>query len=390
MRERYDGYEPFAYLKEEYPKFEFPNPHAAGEPYELKLDAGDEQRAVEVAKEYPVISLHEHPFYFPSDVEETLQYVSEGRAGTAYDALAESPLTAVFDNMLDGLAAVTSKSGWKFRDIVYDLGMRLCDLDHQDFVVQARTIDDVLEAHETGRIAMIPTIESSMPIENELDRIDVLFGLGIRMMGLTYSESNALGSGLKEERDAGLTTFGRDAVARMNEVGMAIDASHASNKSTLDACEVSNAPVFLSHNGAYELLDDDRLDPDHVLEAVADTGGVIGIQAAPHNTATVENNPHHTIDAVIEHFEYVRDLVGINHVTFGPDTLYGDHVGLHDLFFSEVRDELEKVEYVKGMENPTEAWNNIIRYLVREGYDDDEIEKILGGNVLRALEDVWP
>lgn len=390
MRERYDGYEPFAYLKEEYPKFEFPNPHAAGEPYELKLDAGDEQRAVEVAKEYPVISLHEHPFYFPSDVEETLQYVSEGRAGTAYDALAESPLTAVFDNMLDGLAAVTSKSGWKFRDIVYDLGMRLCDLDHQDFVVQARTIDDVLEAHETGRIAMIPTIESSMPIENEIDRIDVLFGLGIRMMGLTYSESNALGSGLKEERDAGLTTFGRDAVARMNEVGMAIDASHASNKSTLDACEVSNAPVFLSHNGAYELLDDDRLDPDHVLEAVADTGGVIGIQAAPHNTATVENNPRHTIDAVIEHFEYVRDLVGINHVTFGPDTLYGDHVGLHDLFFSEVRDELEKVEYVKGMENPTEAWNNIIRYLVREGYDDDEIEKILGGNVLRALEDVWP
>lgn len=391
MRETYDGYEPFDYLDDdEYTQFDFPAPDAIGEPHELELTAEQEQRAEAVREAYPVISLHEHPFYFPEDVSETLQYVSQGRTETAYGALAESPLTAIFDNMLDGLAAVTSKSGWKFRDIVYDLGMRLCDLDHQDFVVPARSVDDIREAHETGRIAMIPTIESSMPIENELDRIDILFGLGIRMMGLTYSESNALGSGLKEKRDAGLTVFGEQAVERMNKVGMAIDASHASNQSTLDACEISEAPVFLSHNGAYELLDDDRLDPDEVLEAVADTGGVIGIQAAPHNTATLENNPRHTIDAVIEHFEYVRDLVGIDHVTFGPDTLYGDHVGLHDLFFSELRNELERVEYVEGMENPTEAWNNIVRYLVREEYTDEEIEKILGGNVLRALEDVWP
>ncbi|MFP9060063.1 dipeptidase [Natrialbaceae archaeon A-chndr2] len=391
MRETYDGYEPFDYLDDdEYTQFDFPSPYAIGEPHELELTAEQEQRAEAVRETYPVISLHEHPFYFPDDVSETLQYVSQGRTETAYGALAESPLTAIFDNMLDGLAAVTSKSGWKFRDIVYDLGMRLSDLEHQDFVVPARSIDDIREAQETGRIAMIPTIESSMPIENELDRIDILFGLGIRMMGLTYSESNALGSGLKEKRDAGLTVFGEQAVERMNKVGMAIDASHASNQSTLDACEISESPVFLSHNGAYELLDDDRLDPDHVLEAVADTGGVIGIQAAPHNTATLENNPRHTIDAVIEHFEYVRDLVGIDHVTFGPDTLYGDHVGLHDLFFAELRNELERVEYVEGMENPTEAWNNIVRYLVREEYTDEEIEKILGGNVLRALEDVWP
>ncbi|MCU4751456.1 membrane dipeptidase [Halobacteria archaeon AArc-curdl1] len=391
MRETYDGYEPFDYLDDdEYTQFDFPAPDAIGEPHELELTAEQEQRAEAVREAYPVISLHEHPFYFPDDVSETLQYVSQGRTETAYGALAESPLTAIFDNMLDGLAAVTSKSGWKFRDIVYDLGMRLCDLEHQDFVVPARSVDDIHAAHETGRIAMIPTIESSMPIENELDRIDILFGLGIRMMGLTYSESNALGSGLKEKRDAGLTVFGEQAVERMNKVGMAIDASHASNQSTLDACEISESPIFLSHNGAYELLDDDRLDPDHVLEAVADTGGVIGIQAAPHNTATLENNPRHTIDAVIEHFEYVRDLVGIDHVTFGPDTLYGDHVGLHDLFFAELRNELERVEYVEGMENPTEAWNNIVRYLVREEYTDEEIEKILGGNVLRALEDVWP
>lgn len=392
MRETYDGYESFQYLEEgdDYETFEFPETyHAAGELYEVPLDEEEEVRAARLRERYPVVSLHEHPIYFPADVTETLEYVSTGRTRTAYDGLAASPLNAVFDNMLDGVAPITSKKGWKFRDVTYDLGMRMSDIAHQDFLVQGRTVKDIERANETDRVAVIPTIESSMPIENELDRIDVLHGLGIRMMGITYSESNALGSGLKEDRDAGLTYFGRDAIGRMNDVGMAIDASHASDRTTLDAAELSDAPVFLSHNGAYELLDDDRLDPDECLEAVAETGGVIGIQAAPHNTATTDT-PRHTIEAVMEHFQYVEELVGIDHVTFGPDTLYGDHVGLHDLFFSGVRDDLERVEYVKGMENPTEAWHNIVRWLVREGYSDGEIEKVLGGNTLRALEEVWP
>ena len=104
----------------------------------------------------------------------------------------------------------------------------------------------------------------------------------------------------------------------------------------------------------------------------------------------------------MEHFEYVRDLVGIDHVAFGPDTLYGDHVGLHNVSAQTLslgdsqkpRDgsappQHEPVAYVKGIENPTEGSKNILRWLVAHEYSDEDIEKVLGGNILRVLGEVW-
>src|SRR5205085_7164321 len=127
-------------------------------------------------------------------------------------------------------------------------------------------------ARQNGQLAWIPALESSTPIENELDRIEILYGLGIRMMGIAYSESNALGSGLRERRDGGLTVFGRQAVKRMNQIGMAIDLSHAGNQTALDTIEVSTKPVFISHAGARTLWDSSRMKPDDVIRALAARG----------------------------------------------------------------------------------------------------------------------
>ena len=107
--------------------------------------------------------------------------------------------------------------------------------------------------------------------------------------------------------------------------------------------------------------------PDNVLQACAEKGGVIGIEAAPHTTLTA-SHPTHDIESVMEHFEYIVDLVGVDHVGFGADTTYGDHVGIHQLYaaaftFDELDPtqetqappEFEHVDYVKGLENPTES-----------------------------------
>jgi membrane dipeptidase len=389
-KKSYDGYESFQYLEagEDFETFELPDDYQWGDPYLLELTEEEEARAEQVAADNVVVSLHDHPVYVPKDMAADFQdYSSEGRLFTAYDALAESPLDGVFDNI--GLSKGASRNGMKMEDVLYELGTRSTDIAHQDMLVKAGTVEDVRRAHENGQVAWIPAIETARMIENELDRIEVLFGAGIRKLGITYSESNALGSGLGEARDAGLTHFGERAVERMNDVGMAIGLSHSSDQTTLDVCEITDDPVFLSHNGARELLDIPRLDPDEVLEAVADTGGVIGITAAPHNSATYET-PRHSIESAMEHFEYIRDLVGIDHVTLGPDAMYGDHRGLHRLFDSGPPEGIESIEYVKGMDNPTEASRNFVRYLVREGYDDEEISKVLGENTLRALEEVWP
>lgn len=386
----YDGYESFDYLDagEDFETFTLPDDYQWGDPYQLELSEAQEQRAAEVAAENIVFSLHDHPVYVPEDMAADFQdYSSEGRLFTAYDALADSPLDGVFDNI--GLSKGASRNGMKMEDILYEVGTRSTDIAHQDLLVKAGSVEEIRAAHETGRIAWVPAVETSRMIENELDRIEILFGAGIRKLGITYSESNALASGLGEKRDAGLTNFGEAAVRRMNDIGMAIGLSHSSDQTTLDVCEITDDPVFLSHNGTRALLDIPRLDPDEVLEAVADTGGVIGITAAPHNSATYDT-PRHSIESAMEHFEYIKDLVGIDHVSLGPDTMYGDHRGLHRLFGAGPPEGIESIEYVKGMDNPTEAWHNFVRYLVREGYDDDEIEKVLGGNTLRALGSIWP
>lgn len=394
----YKGYKSYEYLEagKDFREFDFVDELNRVEPYRVELDEEGEARAKKVGEEFLNISLHEHPVVFPQDLDaDLMDYTRQGREFTAYAGLAESYLDCVFDNMMDGTCVITSKHGWKFRDVIYDLGIRLSDLAHQDFIIRCERVEDIHRAKKEGKIALVPTIEGSAMIENELDRIDILYGFGVRSMGITYSESNALGSGIKEDNDGGLTVFGHQAVERMNKLGIVIDCSHTGPKTTLDVIEASKHPIFLSHTGARALWDSKRLAPDEVFKACAAKGGVIAVEAAPHTTLTNDDQVH-SIDTYMAHFEYMKDLVGVEHVAFGPDTLYGDHVGLHHAFAGHLstgrtrgKKQFDEVEYVRGLENPTEANINIIRWLVSKNYSDEDIAAVLGGNILRVLEEVW-
>ncbi len=133
---------------------------------------------------------------------------------------------------------------------------------------------------------------------------------------------------------------------------------------------------------------------DHLLRAIAATGGVVGMSAAPHTTIS-RQHPVHSIDSVMDHFAHCIDVVGIEHVAFGPGTLYGDHVGLHRVFakllgLSEpAGPAFERVPYVAGLESPTENFSNIVGWLVKHGYTDTEIRAVIGGNIVRALREIW-
>jgi len=396
LNKRYLGYKSFDYLERDidYKVFKLAKEIDRVEPYLVPLSASEEERVSRIVDENQVISFHDHPIVCPEDMTEMFDYCRHGRQVTAFEALSKSCLDCVFDNLMDGSCVITSKSAWKWNDVLHDLGIRLSDIAHQDFVTVAKTVDDILRAQKEGKVALVLCIEGAMPIENELDRIDILYGFGVRLMGLVYSESNVLGTGLKEDRDGGLTYFGRQCVERMNKLGMAVDTAHCSDQTTLDAVEASKKPVLATHVGARALWNIKRLNPDNVLKAIADKGGLIGIEAAPHTTLT-ERHPAHNIESVMEHFEYIKNLVGIEHVTFGPDTLYGDHVGLHHVFSAALSikqssaNKAAEVPYVKGLENPTEvSWNNV-RWLVKHGYSDEDIAKAIGGNVIRVLREIW-
>jgi membrane dipeptidase len=223
----------------------------------------------------------------------------------------------------------------------------------------------------------------------------VLYGFGVRCMGITYSESNALGSGLREERDGGLTDLGREVVVRMNKLGMTIDLAHVGDRTSLDAIELSAKPVMITHAGARTLWPTKRMKPDEVLRAMAAKGGVIGVEAAPHTSITKKHSSH-SIDSVMEHVEYCVELLGVDHVALGPDTLFGDHVGLHHAFaealsIGRITEGLEypRVQYVAGMENPGEAMRNAVGWMVKRGWADRDIAKVAGGNAIRVLRETW-
>ena len=401
LTKKYSGYRSFSYLEKDVDYKAFEMAKEVDRVPSTKVDLNTEQEALvtRILTNNILISVHEHVGTFPADIMQTPEYVNHGRMATAFEGLAAGHWDCVFDNLMDGICQIHSKGGWKWSEVVHDLGMRLCDIAHQDFVIHCKTVDDIKRAHKEGKVAWVAVMEGAMMIENELDRIDLLYGFGLRSLGITYSESNALGSGLKEDNDGGLTKFGKLAVERMNKVGLLIDCSHTGDQTALDTIKHSAKPIILSHIGAKALWDTKRLAPDDVLKACADKGGVIGVEAAPHTTLT-PNHRKHSLDAVMAHFEYIKNLVGIDHVTFGPDTLYGDHVGLHMAYTAALSlkeskgDEgtalnYDPVPFVDGLENPTEGSYNIVRWLVKHGYSEADIAKVIGGNTLRLLGEVW-
>ncbi|PXY17640.1 dipeptidase [Prauserella flavalba] len=394
---RYQGYRSFDALEAGEDYVEFALAKEIGRVPSRGPELTDVQRARvnKLLADNTVISLHDHTSIFPEDITETFDYNRTGRHHTGYEGLSLSGIDAVFENFMDGTCCITSQMGWKWEDVLVDLGMRYSDIAKQDFVIRAESVADIANARANGQIALVPALEASTPIQNEVDRIDVLYGFGVRQLGIAYSESNTLGSGLRERHDGGLTYFGEKAVRRMNKLGIAIDVSHSGDRTSMDTIKASEKPIFITHAGARSVWPTKRMKPDDVIIACAERGGVIGIEAAPHTTMS-PNHPAHNLDAFMEHFTYCVELVGIDHVAFGPDTLFGDHVGLHDTFakhlsISAAHDgpEFTKVEYVDGIENLAEEFHHITGWLVAHDYSDDEIAKVLGGNILRVLDQVW-
>jgi membrane dipeptidase len=395
---RYTGYRSYGYLEAgaDYREFKLAPEVGRVPAYEGPALTGDQRDRVRgLLTDNVVISLHDHPSVFPDDIGETVEYNRTARHHTGYDGLSRSGMTAVFDNFMDGTCCVTSQMGWKWSDVIADVGTRLSDIAHQDYLVKVERLADITDAHASGRIGLVVATEAATMIENEVDRLDILYGFGVRQMGIAYSEANTLGSGLKERGDGGLTYFGERAVRRMNKLGIAIDVSHSGDRTSLDTIRHSTKPIFITHAGARAVWPTNRMKPDEVIRACAERGGVIGIEAAPHTTLSPAH-PRHSLESVMDHFTYCVDLVGIDHVAFGPDTLFGDHVGLHDTFaahlsIAEAHGHVEhpRVPYVDGLENPAECYWNITSWLVSRGYSDDEIVKVLGGNIMRVLAEVW-
>ena len=258
--------------------------------------------------------------------------------------------------------------------------------------------EQIAIAKAAKRLGLIFHFQGADPIENDLNLVEAYRALGLRMVQLTYNLRNRVGDGCEEADNAGLSRFGRDLIARLNENRIIVDGSHTGRRTTLEAIEASRLPFVFSHANAYSVHPCPRNITDDQIRAAAASGGLVGINGFP---AFVGTSPNPTIEDFLRHLDYVVELVGINHVALGIDYYEGMHPVANAQEAEKMyRDQLAQRRwsaevypppphhYPDGIETPR-TLTNLTAALLAHGYSTAEVRKILGENWLRVMRAVW-
>ncbi len=252
---------------------------------------------------------------------------------------------------------------------------RLIDA-HPDYFLRVDTPADLECAKREKKIGIVLGMQDANHLRTKED-VDLFYGMGQRLTQLTYNLDNRLGHGCKVARDQGLSEYGGEVIARMNEVGMAIDISHCGETTSLEAIEASKKPVLITHSNCKALAPPvARCKSDEVIRAAARKGGVIGITSVRH---FVRAKDPVNVEDVLDHFDYAVKLAGVEHVGLGSDMdLNGrDRAGAPRLLY-----DIEGLNHTKRVYDLTDG-------LIRRGYTDAQIGLMLGGNFQRALGGIW-
>lgn len=254
------------------------------------------------------------------------------------------------------------------------------------------SIEDFHSIASSGKIGIILGSENSSHFKT-LDDVDRYYQLGQRISQLTYNSRNLIGSGATERSDGGLSDYGVSIVERMNKTGMAIDLSHCGDRTTLDALSLSKSPVLITHSVARKLnRGHPRTKSDEAIRKLAATGGLMGIGFL---RVFIRDKEPTTIEHVLDHFEHVIKLVGIEHVAIGSDiALYG-YDSLPRAYVNASKANLKPGTYkfrekddIEGLDHPKRLYD-LCEGLIRRGYKDADIKLIFGANALRVLSAAW-
>jgi membrane dipeptidase len=250
----------------------------------------------------------------------------------------------------------------------------------------ATTAADFRQAKQDGVLAIGLHFQGGNPIEADLDLIDAFHALGVRVFQLTYNARNFIGDGCLEEANAGLSTFGRKVVHRLDERKIAIDISHVGERTSLEAIEVASGPVVATHANARALCDSPRNLTDEQIRAVAASGGVIGLCGFP---AFVSSSSPPTLGHLIDHADYISQLVGPQHVGLGLDFAIEDEEDYVYFGYDPRYYPMPPWTWPTGLDEFFLDAPNITAALKRRGYADTEVRGILGENFLRVFEQIW-
>ena len=262
---------------------------------------------------------------------------------------------------------------------------------HHDAFMRIDSAGDLGQVKGSGKVGVLMGLQNSTHFRRPGD-VDTFRGLGQRVSQLTYNSRNLIGNGSTERRDDGLSDFGLAIVERMNRTGMTVDVSHCGDRTTLDAFEVSKKPVLITHSNCRALVPGHpRCKTDEAIQKMAAAGGVMGITGV---RMFVRDKEPTTVEHLLDHFDHVAKLAGVEHLGVGSDV---DLDGYDDLPEEQLKRMKagykgsyafrEKTD-IEGVDHPQRMFD-LTEGLIRRGYNDSDIEAILGGNFLRVLKETW-
>ena len=265
---------------------------------------------------------------------------------------------------------------------------------YPDKLLHIKRTADILQAKREGKMGVLLGFQNATHLNRDIRNLEFFHNLGIRQIQLTYNELNALGAGSTERKDVGLSDFGVECVAKMNELGILVDVSHCGVQTTLDAIEVSKKPILFSHSNCRALNDNPRCKSDQQIKALAAKGGVMGITTV---NFFVSKKPKSTLDDYIAHIEHVVKLVGIDHVGIGTDSSIGGwrisfptekiFWDFHSQFKFKPEVDLKWPPFIEEIDVPEKMYI-IQKRLASKGFSSGDTDKILGGNFFRVYKEI--
>lgn len=269
---------------------------------------------------------------------------------------------------------------------------------HPDTFTAIRKGVDLARAHRQKRLGVIYGFQDTSPIGEDLSRIDKFHERGVRVIQLTHNRRNLVGDGATEPGNAGLSNFGHQMIEALEARRIMVDLAHGGRRTTLEAIKAASKPLLIGHTGCAALTDLPRNQPDNVLRALADRGGVAGIIFWPYLRKVKQPM---AID-VIEHIEHAIDVCGEDHVGIGTDSTVNT-IERTPSYEAENRATIaamvESGVFEKGRPaqlytfipdlNHPRRFETLGAMLSARGHGDARIQKILGGNFARVLSEVW-
>jgi membrane dipeptidase len=301
-----------------------------------------------------------------------------------FPKLIESKLTAI--------SLTVNYQGWMpLEDVFLNFNTLYSKIEtNSDKLLLVKNIGDIQKAKKEGKVGVILAFQDGRPMERDLGFVKIFHQLGLRVSGLTYQRKNYFADGCGERTDSGLSKYGVELIEEMNRVGILIDLTHTGNKSALDVIEVSKEPVIFSHNCAKGLYDHFRNTSDEQLKALAKKGGVncVGTFSPFLRRGGTEEGT--SLEDTLNHIDYIANLVGVDHVGVGLDSAPDSRSPLQANTMAGKYPEFDwgKFEYRYAIKTISEI-QYLTHGLVARGYSEVNIEKVLGGNLMRVLNKVW-